>query len=101
MDRTCENCKWFRMGQDRIIKGGLRPKTEKDPDTCGFLNRMEISEARIFNVPDAWGREHGVNYVARHKQVEGPCKAEGIFWQPNINREKESQDIMKETVGLK
>lgn len=83
VDRTCENCRWFRPGVERKIKGLFFSRIEKDEATCGYLNGLICSEARVFSVPTRWGRENGFTYVASTKQVEGPCKAKGLFWEPN------------------
>ena len=84
IDRTCKNCKWFREGKTITKKGWFFTDTQNEPDVCAFLNNLECSEARIYNVPTAWGKDGstGMVYIAAHKQVEGPCKARGVFWEP-------------------
>lgn len=83
IDRTCENCKWFRPEVERKIKGLFFTRTEKDEATCSYLNGLICSEARIFNVPTTWLMKGGIPYAVAEKQVEGPCKANGIFFEPN------------------
>ena len=71
VDRTCENCRFFSRGRAYTSRILFWTFDEHDRDTCSFLAGAYCDRCRYYFD------------MRNEKYVEGPCKAEGIYFEPN------------------